>query len=118
MPKKTSYRLTARKGTSRLKGKKLQGVAPQINLRMDKEEGYDTKPVTCNDSNLALVHEGEESPKVAPQASYEDYQSSSQDHGKRSIGIQVDIKFPMLSIGVQVRMYVACYKLFTQQFYF
>ena len=45
---------------------------------------------------------------MVPQASYEalpeDYQSSSQDHGKRSIGIQVDIKFPMLSIGVQVRM--------------
>ena len=108
MPKKTSYRLTARKGTSRLKHKKLHGVAPQINLRMDKEEGYDTKPVTCDDSNLASVHEGEENPKVVPQASYEalpeDYQSSSQDHGIRSIGIQVNIKFPMLSIGVQVRM--------------
>ena len=57
--KEEQFRLTARKGTPRARGKKLQGVAPQSDLRIDKEEGYDVELSIC---------------------------------GKRSIGIQVDIK--------------------------
>ena len=71
MPKKTSFRLTARKGTSRAKGKKLQGVAPQSDLKIDKEEGYDVEPNICDNDNHALVHEREEDPEAASQESHE-----------------------------------------------
>ena len=104
MPKKTNFRLTARKGTSRSKRKKLQGVVPQINLRSDKEEFYDVEPRTCSDDNYDIVHEREEDPEAASQDSYEALpehdHSSPEDNGKRSVDIQVDIF--MVSIGLQV----------------
>ena len=106
MTKKTSFRLTACKGTSRARGKILQGVAPQSDLRIDKEEGYDVELRICNNDNHALVHEREEDHEAVSQDSHEalpeyDY-TSPKDNGKRSVGIQVDIKFPMVSIGLQV----------------
>ena len=52
------------------------------------------------------VHEREEDPEAASQDSYEALSehdhSSPEDNGKRSVGIQVDIKLPMVSIGLQV----------------
>ena len=106
MPKKSNFRLTARKGTSRSKRKKLQGVVPQINLRSVKEEGYDVEPRTCGDDNYDIVHEREEDPEALSQDSYEALSqhdhSSPEDNGKRSVGIQVDIKLPMVSIDLQV----------------
>ena len=102
MPKKTSFRLTACKGTPRARGKKLQGVAPGI----DKEEGYDVELSICGNDNHALVHEREEDHEAASQDSHEalpEYDHTSpKDNSKRSVGIQVDIKFPMVSIGLQV----------------
>ena len=59
MTKKTSFRLTACKGTSRARGKILQGVAPQSDFRIDKEEGYDVELRICNNDNHALVHKRE-----------------------------------------------------------
>ena len=106
MTKKTSFRLTACKGTSRARGKILQGVAPQSDLRIDKEEGYDVELRICNNDNHALVHEREEGHEAASQDSHEalpEYDHTSpEDNGKRSVGIQVDIKLPMVSIGLQV----------------
>ena len=113
MPKNTSFRLTACKGTSRARGKILQGVAPQSNLRIDKEEGYDVEPSICDNDNHPLVYEREEDHEAASQDSHEalpeydhtspkDDRTSPEDNGKRSVGIQVDIKLPMVSIGLQV----------------
>ena len=106
MTKKTSFRLTACKGTSRARGKILQGVAPQSNLRIDKEEGYDVELRICNNDNHALVHEREEDHEAASQDSHEalpEYEHTSpKDNGKRSVSIQVDIKVPMVSFGLQV----------------
>ena len=106
MPKNTSFRLTAFKGTSRARGKKLQGVAPQRNLRIGKEEGYDVEPSICDNDNHPLVYEREEDHEAASQDSHEalpEYDCTSpEDNGKRSVGIQVDIKLPMVSIGSQV----------------
>ena len=75
MPKKTNFRLTARKGTSRSKRKKLQGVVPQINLRSVKEEGYDVEPCTCGDDNYDMVHEREKDPEAASQIALKLYLS-------------------------------------------
>ena len=106
MPKNTSFRLTACKSTSRARGKKLQGVAPQSNLRIDKEEGYDVEPSICDNDNHPLVYKREEDHEAASQDSHEalpEYdRTSPEDNGKRSVGIQVDIKLPMVSIGLQV----------------
>ena len=60
----------------------------------------------CNNDNHALVHEREEDHEAASQDSHEalpEYDHTSpKDNGKRSVGIQVDIKLPMVSIGLQV----------------
>ena len=86
MPKKTSFRLTARKGTPRARGKKLQGVAPQSDLRIDKEEGYDVELNICGNDNHALLHEREEDHEAASQDSHEalpEYDHTSpKDNGK------------------------------------
>ena len=60
----------------------------------------------CGNDNHALVHEREEDHQSASQDSHEALlrydHTSPEDNGKRSVGLQVDIKLPMVSIGLQV----------------
>ena len=60
----------------------------------------------CGNDNHALVHKREQDHEAASQHSHEtlpEYDHTSpEDNGKRSVGIQVDIKVPMVSIGLQV----------------
>ena len=60
----------------------------------------------CGNDNHALVHEREEDHEATSQDSHEallEYvHTSPKDNGKRSVGIQVDIKLPIVSIGLQV----------------
>ena len=112
MPKKTSFRLTARKGTSRVRGKKLQGDAPQSDVRFNSEEGDDVEQSSFDNNNQALVHEREEGSEAVSQDShealpeYDHVHISPEGNGKRSVGIQVNVKLPMVSVGLQVWIYV------------
>ena len=63
------------------------------------------EPCIYDNDNHALVHEREEDHEAASQgheALPEYDHTSPKDNGKRSVGIQVDIKLPMVSIGLQV----------------
>ena len=96
--KKTSFQHTARKGPSRARRKK-----PLNDLREGKGEGYNVEPSTCDDDNYALVHERiqqEEDPEGSQEPLPEHDQSSPEDNGKRSVGIQVDIKLSVVSVGL------------------
>ena len=73
------------------------------------------EPCICDNDNHALVHEREEDHEAASQDSHEalpEYDHTSpEDNGKISVSIQVDIKLLMVSIGLQVMMFMKCINL-------